>query len=112
MAKFKAGDKVKIEGILEIAGVLDYPLKLKIGDTYFSFTTDGKLYMDDDSSSLILVEPAMVMVKKWKWVVKSEEYYRITNYRYSNFEEYMEKYPNSSCEFIQRVEGTEIEVEE
>lgn len=111
--KFKAGDRVKIEGILEANESSVYPLKLKIGGSMFSFTLDGRINIGDTSQVLIMIKPATKKVKKWRWVIgDSDGPSIITISHYSNYEEYLRIFPNTEFIFIQKIDSTEIEVED
>ena len=110
---FKPGDLVKIEGVLEANESSIYPLKLKAGGNVFSFTLDGKIHTCNTSPVLIMVKPATKKVKKWRWVIgDSDGPSIITISHYSNYEEYLRIFPNTEFIFIQKIDSTEIEVED
>ena len=110
---FKPGDLVKVEGVLEENKSSIYPLKLKTGDNMFTFTLDGRVHRDDTSPVLIMVKPATKKVKKWRWVIgDSDGPSIITISHYSNYEEYLRIFPNTEFIFIQKIDSTEIEVED
>ncbi len=91
--EFKAGDKVKIEGILEENDDSIYSFKIKVNEILLTFTKTGK-YTINSSPILELVERPKQKVKKYKVLFQyndsrlAENTFDISNQFYKNREEY------------------------